>query len=106
MSIKPLDMMMAITNSQNTKPLDSDQNIKHMTQVQHLVEQNIKQKESVSKIPEEDNHTEIMDTIKQGMTDTNGEFHPHQHKNFHEDKEYPEKALLDEDNGHSLDIIG
>ncbi|MGL5956391.1 MAG: hypothetical protein ACRC0X_07315 [Brevinema sp.] len=106
MSIKPIDMMMTIANSQTIKPHDSDQAIRHMTQAQHLVDQNIKHKESVSRIPEEENHTEIMDTIKQGMTDTNGEFHPHDNKKSHEEKEYPEKALLDEDNGHSLDIIG
>lgn len=106
MGIKPIDMMMTITQSQNIKSQESDQNIKHAIQAQQLADQNTRSKEAVSRIPDDDNHTEVMDTIKQGMTDNNGEFNSSSHHKHSEEEEIPDKALLDEDNGHSLDIMG
>lgn len=105
MSIKPINMMMAITQSQTLKPPDSDHNIKYAQHAQTIVNQNLKNKESVVRIPNDENHTEIMDTIKQGMNDFQEESSA-QHHYKEEDLDIPEKSLLDDNNGHSIDIIG
>ena len=105
MSIKPINMMMAITQSQTLKPLDSDHNIKFAQQAQTIVNQHQKNKESVVRIPDDENHTEIMDTIKQGMNDFQ-EDPDSQYHHKEEDQDVPEKSLLDDNNGHSIDIIG
>lgn len=105
MSIKPIDMMMTITQSQTLKPLDSDYNIKHAQHAEIILEQNLKNKESVIRIPDDENHTEVMDTIKHGMD--NSSFHHHQEeKNGKDEKDIPEKSLLDDDNGNTIDILG
>lgn len=104
MSVKPLDIMMTITQSQHVKSPDADHNIKHAVQEEQLALQNLKNKESVAKIPDEENNTEIMDTIKQGMG--NNDSHSHNAFNKENELEIIEKALLDDDNGHNLDIIG
>lgn len=106
MSIKPLDIMMSITHSQNNKPLDSDHNIKHAQQAEMIGNQNQKNKESVSKIPDDENNTEQMDTIKQGMTDNSAFYHDDSSKKQNQDEYIPDKALLDDDNGHSIDLLG
>ena len=106
MSIKPINMMMAITQSQTLKPLDSDHDIKYAQHAQTIVNQNQKNKESVVRIPDDENHTEIMDTIKQGMNDFQEDTNNSQHHHKEEDLDIPEKSLLDDDNGHSIDIIG
>lgn len=108
MSIRPLDIMMAITQSQTLKSPESDQTLKHAQQAQLLNDQNVKMKEVVTKIPEEENYMEIMDTIKQGMTDQQSEeqLPNNKHKNNTSIEETMERELLDDDNGQSIDIIG
>ena len=106
MSIKPINMMMAITQSQTLKPPDSDHNIKYAQHAQTITNQHQKNKESVVRIPDDENHTEIMDTIKQGMNDFQEDTNNSQHHHKEEDLDIPEKSLLDDDNGHSIDIIG
>ncbi len=106
MSIRPIDVMMSITQSQNLKSPESDHSLKHAQQSQMLTDQNIKAKESVIKIPDDENDTEVMDTIKQGMTDGHAEDHLDSSHPKHQEKEISEKELLDEANGHSIDIMG
>jgi len=106
MSVRPLDIMMAITQSQNLKSPDSDAPLKYAQQAQHLVDQNIKSKEAVLRIPDNENHTEVMDTIKQGMTDNSQGFFSDSEYHENPPEEFPEKAILDDDNGNSIDIIG
>ena len=105
MSIKPIDMMMTITQSPTLKRLDADYNIKHAQHAEILLEQNLENIEAVKRIPGDENHPDVMDIIKHGM-DIPPSHHHQKKKDEKNEKDFPEKSLLDDDNGNTIDILG
>lgn len=106
-SVRPLDWVMTITQSQNLQKHDPT-SITKLQQQYLLNEQNQKNKESVTKIPDNDHNTESMEPLKNGMQN-NSQFssqQSQQHFSPQSNENTPEKAILDDDNGHSIDILG
>lgn len=106
-SVRPLDWVMTITQSQNLQKYDPT-SITKLQQQYLLNEQNQKSKESVTKIPDNDHNTESMEPLKNGMQN-NSQFSSQQsQQKFHSEshESIPEKAILDNNNGHSIDILG
>ncbi len=105
MGIRTVDILMAITNSQNYIAGDHTQNVRHAAAVQQFINQNLKANESVQKIPE-DIDVE-MEIIKQGMPNNNGDMHSSGERKSKKDSQSAnDKELLDDEHGKSLDIIG
>ncbi|MGL4394029.1 MAG: hypothetical protein ACRCS8_02265 [Brevinema sp.] len=107
--MRPLEHIMTITQSQHLKPLDSSQDLKHAQQTQNLSDQNLKQKESVSKIPD-NTQTDLMGGIRNGLAqqDPNSQHHhhDHHHEQMLKEEKVAEKEILDEFHGQNLDIMG
>lgn len=106
-SVRPLDWVMTITQSQNLQKHDPTSIVK-LQQEYLLNEQNQKNKESVTKIANNDHNTESMEPLKNGMQNnsqfSSQQFQQNSHSQTHES--IPEKAILDNNNGHSIDILG
>ncbi|MGL4562746.1 MAG: hypothetical protein ACRCVW_02680 [Brevinema sp.] len=103
--MRPLEHVMSITQSQNLKPIDPSQDLKHAQQAQILSEQNEKQKESISKISDH-NNTELMNNIKSGLNNSSQQHFQENHESASQpEQQVVEKAILDEHNGKNIDII-
>ncbi len=105
MGIRTVDILMAITNSQNYIAGDHTQNVRHAAAVQQFINQNQKTNESVPKIP--DDIDVEMEIIKQGMPNNNADMmSSKEHKSKKDSKSHPDKEILDDNHGKSLDITG
>ncbi len=104
MGIRTVDILMAITNSQNYIAGDHTQNVRHAAAVQQFINQNQKANESVPKIP--DDIDVEMEIIKQGMPNNSNSELAKEHKSKKDSKSHPDKEILDDNHGKSLDITG
>lgn len=105
--MRPLEYIMSITQSQIMKPADPSQNIKLAQQTQMMIDEHIKNNESVTKISDEVN-TESMAHINDGMNHSSQNFSHHKnhdHNNHSNEQDVPDKGMLDKNNGKNLDIF-